>query len=139
MSKQKKYCVVYRQLSDNDDGLGWVDVDDANAYEDEPNVPYLVGRLFVNTDKYGNPKFVTLIDSGSHDKHACLYCDRGYFDLEPNDLDDIEKLAAENCIDAVWHGGGRPKPVKLPVEWVQHKVRRFTWSGELVQAGAEEV
>ena len=139
MSNRKTYCVVYRQLSDNDDGLGWADVNGVDAYEDEPDMPFLVGRLTISTRKYGNPKYVALVASGSHDEHACLFCDRGYFDLESEDLDDIEKLAAEDCIDVVWHGGSRPAAVKLPVEWIEHKVRKFTWSGELVQAGTEEV
>ena len=125
MSKQKKYCIVYRQLSDDDDGLGWVDVDDVYAYKVEPRVPFLVGRISIDTNEYGSPKFIALIDSGSHDKHACLYCDRGYFDLEPRDINDIEKLAAADTVDVVWHGGSRPKPVKLPVEWIEYKERRL--------------
>lgn len=138
-NRTKKYCVVYRQLSDNDDGLGWVDVNGVDAYEDEPSVPFLVGKLSINTDKYGNPKYIASVTGGLHDSDACLCCERGYFDLESNDLEDIEMLAEMDCIDVIWHGGSRAVKVKLPVEWLEHKVRKFTWSGELVQAGTEKI
>lgn len=137
--KNGNYYVVYRQMADNDGGLGLVDVVSADRYaDDEPDMPYILGKLTISASKYGRPKFMAMVASGSHDEHACLYCDRGYLDLDPYDMDDIEKLAVADDVDAVWHGGGYPKSVKLPVEWLDHKVRKFTWSGELVQAGTEE-
>lgn len=48
-----------------------------------------------------------------------------------------QKKVLRGVSPIVWHGGSRPVAAKLPVEWIEHKVRRFTWSGELVQAGTE--
>lgn len=135
------YLVKYRQWAANDEDLGFVDVVDVIKRRCASHVPYIVGELAIDIGKYGSPRHLITMPVGDTDEHAMLCCNRGYLDLEPSDLYDIDLLLAGDFVDAMWlpddwrNIGER---VKLPVKWIEHKVRRSPWSDVLVDSGQED-